>query len=200
MGKSSDIVHPNKTSTVENEETEDNSKGIDSTLMLLCPLIPTTSLCNIPLSLLWKRIHWKMIQNMQTKLNKLWMNLLNIIVGTTVFSPQERRPYVGYYQGQHYQSLEQKQTGLKRKISFANEVNSKKSKKNRKDQSSSKINKIMLNLVSILLNILKRIPKSRANLYCCVINVTMKLLTEATWKNILIVSINYIFCQYLINF
>ena len=32
-----------KTSTVENEETEDNSKGIDSTLMLLCPLIPTTS-------------------------------------------------------------------------------------------------------------------------------------------------------------
>ena len=52
MGKSSDIVHPNKTSTVENEETEDNSKGIDSTLMLLCPLIPTTSLCNIPLSLL----------------------------------------------------------------------------------------------------------------------------------------------------
>ena len=70
-----------------------------------------------------------MIQNMQTKLNKLWMNLLNIIVGTTVFSPQERRPYVGYYQGQHYQSLEQKQTGLKRKISFANEVNSKNQKK-----------------------------------------------------------------------
>ena len=55
MGKSSDIVHPNKTSTVENEETEDNSKGIDSTLMLLCPLIPTTSLCNIPLSLSYER-------------------------------------------------------------------------------------------------------------------------------------------------